>query len=196
MDNNTNNIATGTAVEGTEKATQTGAATGTATGADTNPAEETITVSKADYNKAIQSAEDKLRTSYSKKIKELEDKIAALTPPEKTDAERDFEQRVADLERKEKENEEKSRVLSLKASLQSHNLDGDMADYLKADVDADAFSAAIEKVVAARMAAGGYKPTGHQANQPLTKAEYDKMSYDEKVELFRRDPKARERFKH
>lgn len=191
MDNNTNNTATGTAAEGTEKATQAGAATGT----DTNLAEETITMSKADYNKAIQSAEDKLRTSYSKKIKELEDKVAALTPPEKTDAERDFEQRLADLERKEKENEEKSRVLSLRASLQSHNLDGDMADYLKADVDADAFSAAIEKVVAARMAAGGYKPTGHQANQPLTKAEYDKMSYDEKVELFRRDPKARERFK-
>lgn len=191
MDNNTNNTATGTAAEGTEKETQTGIATGT----DTNPAEETITMSKADYNKAIQSAEDKLRTSYSKKIKELEDKVAALTPPEKTDAERDFEQRLADLERKEKENEEKSRVLSLKASLQSHNLDGDMADYLKADVDADAFSAAIEKAISARVAASGYKPTGHQNNQPVTKEQFNKMSYDERVELYNRSPELYKRFK-
>ena len=45
--------------------------------------EETVTMSKTDYAKAIQSAEDKLRTSYSAKIKELESKL----PHEKTDAE-------------------------------------------------------------------------------------------------------------
>lgn len=191
MNTNTNNTAATTTSEGTEKATQTGAAdTGT------TPVEETVTMSKAEYDKAIQAAEDRLRTKYSKEIKALQEKITELTPVEKTEAERDFEKRLADLERKEKESEEKAKILNLRASLQSHNLNGDIADYLKADVDADAFSAAIEKVISARLTAGGYKPTGHQTNQPITKAEYDKLSYDEMAELYRRDPELWKRLKH
>ena len=64
MDNNNtnNNTATGTAAEGTEKETQTGTATGT----ENNAAEGTVTMSKADYDKAIQAAEDRVRTKYSK----------------------------------------------------------------------------------------------------------------------------------
>ena len=103
--NNTNN----TAAEGTEKETQTGAATGT----NNNHAEETVTMSKADYDKAIQAAEDRLRTKYSKEIKTLQDKITELTPVQKTDAELAIEQRLAELERKEKESEEKAKVLGL-----------------------------------------------------------------------------------
>ena len=63
-------------------------------------------------------------------------------------------------------------------------------------MDADAFSAAIEKVVAARLAASGYKPTGHQTNQPITQAEFDKMSYDQKAELYNRDRETWKRLKH
>lgn len=192
MENNNNNTAAGATGEGLNNATQPAVATGT----NTTPTEETVTMSKADYDKAIQAAEDRLRTKYSKEIKTLQDKITELTPVEKTEAERDFENRLAELERKEKENEAKAKSLNLKASLQSHNLDGDIADYLKTDVDADAFSAAIEKVVSARMAASGYKPTGHQTNQPVTRAEYDKMSYDERAELYRRDPETWKRLKH
>lgn len=205
MDNNNTNTATGTPAEGPDKATQTGTATGA--NINPNPTEETVTMSKAEYDKAIQAAEDRLRTKYSKEIKTLQDKhseevktlqekITELTPVEKTEAERDFEKRLADLERKERESEKKAKILNLKASLQSHNLDGDIADYLKSDVDADAFSAAIEKVVSARLAAGGYKPTGHQNNQPISKADYDKMSYDEMAELYRRDPEAWKRLKY
>lgn len=193
MDNNTSTI-TGNAAEGENKATQTGAANGSNT-ADTQSADETVTMSKADYDKAIQAAEDRLRTKYSKNIKALEDKIAALTPVEKTDAERDFEKRLADLEKKEQENEVKAKVLNLKAVLQSHNIDSGIADYLSADVDAEAFSADIEKIISARLAAGGYKPTGHQTNQPITKAEYDKMTYDERADLYRRDPETWKRLK-
>ena len=36
-----------------------------------NQEEETVTMTKTDYAKAIQSAEDKLRTTYSSKIKDL-----------------------------------------------------------------------------------------------------------------------------
>lgn len=193
MDNNQTNIVDGAVSEGSEKATHGNPADNTNT---TTSADETMTISKADYNKAIQAAEDRLRTKYSKTIKSLEDKITELTPVEKTDAEKDFEQRLADLERKEKESDEKAKALALKTVLQSHGLDANIADYLKSDVDAEAFSTDIEKIVAARMAAGGYKPSGHQTNQPITKAEYDKMSYDEKAELYRRDPESWKRLKN
>ena len=182
--NNTNNTATGTAAEGTEKETQTGTATGT----ENN--------SKADYDKAIQAAEDRVRTKYSKDIKALEKKVAELTPVQKTEAELAIEQRLAELERKEQEADAKAKTLNLKTALQAHSLDADIADYLKTDVDADAFSAAIEKVVAARLAASGYKPTGHQTNQPITQAEFDKMSYDQKAELYNRDRETWKRLKH
>ena len=193
MDNNQTNIVDGTVSEGSEKVTHGNPVDNTNT---TTPADETMTISKADYNKAIQAAEDRVRTKYSKTIKSLEEKITELTPVEKTDAEKDFEQRLADLERKEKESDERAKALALKTVLQSHGLDANIADYLKSDVDAEAFSTDIEKIVATRMAAGGYKPSGHQTNQPITKAEYDKMSYDEKAELYRRDPEPWKRLKN
>lgn len=189
--NNANNNAAGTAAEGTEKATQTGTV-----GTNTNPAEETVTMPRASYDKAIQAAEDRLRTKYSKDIKALEKKIEELTPVQKTEAELAIERRVAELERKEQEADAKSKSLNLKAALQAKSLDTDIADYLKPDVDADAFSAAIEKVVAARLATSGYKPSGHKTNQPVTQADYDKMSYDEKAEFYRRDPETWKRLKH
>lgn len=192
MENNNTNV-NGASAEGSAQATQTEAVN---TETNTNQAEETVTMSKAEFDKAIQAAEDRLRTKYSKDIKALEVKVSELTPAEKTEAELALEQRLSDLERKEKENEAKAKVLSLKASLQSHNIDADITDYLNHDVDAEAFSAAIEKIVAARLASGGYKPTGHQTNQPITKSEYDKMTYDEKAELYRRDPESWKRLKN
>lgn len=193
MDNNQTNIVDDTVSEGSEKVTHGNSTDITNT---TTPADETMTISKVDYNKAIQAAEDRVRTKYSKTIKSLEEKITELTPVEKTDAEKDFEQRLADLERKEKESDERAKALALKTVLQSHGLDANIADYLKPDVDAEAFSTDVEKIVIARMAAGGYKPSGHQTNQPITKAEYDKMSYDEKAELYRRDPESWKRLKN
>ena len=189
MYNNTNTV-NNTLAEGSEKTTQPDA------GNNNNTADETVTMSKSEYDKAIQAAEDRLRTKYSKDIKALEEKVASLTPAKKTDAELAIEQRLADLERKEKENEAKSKTLNLKSSLQSHNIDTDIADYLNPDIDIEAFSANIEKIINERLTAGGYKPTGHQTNQPITKNEYDIMTYDERAELYRRDPELWKRLKN
>lgn len=64
--------------------------------------EDSVTMSKADFDKAIQSAEDKLRGKYSKEIKELKDKIQELTPVQKSQAEIDLENRIAALEESER----------------------------------------------------------------------------------------------
>lgn len=179
----------------TEANDNASAAQDKSTGKGTNASEEMLTLSKAEYDKAIQSAEDRMRTKYSKSIKALEDKVAELTPVAKTDAEVAFEKRLADLERKEKENEAKEKYLGLKTFLQSHNIDTDIADFIAPDVDVDALGTVIEKVISSRMAAEGYKPSGHQSNQPLSKDEYNSMSYDERAELYRRDPEGWKRLK-
>ena len=61
--------------------TGTNPETETNTGSETTETEQqadTITLTQEDLNKRIQSAEDKLRTKYSKQIKELEKQIADL----------------------------------------------------------------------------------------------------------------------
>lgn len=192
MDNEFNNNSAGVTDNTSDKAAQTT----TGTNEKKESANESVTMSKGDFDKAIQAAEDRVRTKYSKDIKALESKIAELTPVEKTETELAIEQRLADLERKEHEAEAKAKEINLKASLQTHGIDVDIVDYLKTDADADAFSKAIEKIVSARLAGNGYKPSGHQTNPPITRADYDKMSYDEKAEFYRRDPEGWKRLKN
>ena len=150
---------------------------------DTNEQEETITMSKTDYDKAIQSAEDKLRTSYSEKIKELEAKL----PTEKTDAEKDYQQRLAALEQKEKR-------IAMQESLAKNKLDNSFADYLKDDVDIDKFGTVIDNLVNTRLAQTGFRPSGHTDNVGISKEQWAKMSYSEKQEFYNSNPELANKF--
>ena len=150
---------------------------------DTNERAETITMSKTDYDKAIQSAEDKLRTSYSEKIKELEAKL----PTEKTDAEKDYQQRLAALEQKEKR-------IAMQESLAKNKLDNSFADYLRDDVDIDKFGTVIDNLVNTRLAQTGFRPSGHTDNVGISKEQWAKMSYSEKQELYNSNPELAKKF--
>ena len=90
---------------------------GTGTNTDTTDTkgatQETITMSKVDYNKAIQSAEDKVRDKMAKEIRDLQAKIKELSPVEKTQAEIDVENRLAALEASEKAVAERERYLQM-----------------------------------------------------------------------------------
>jgi hypothetical protein len=148
-----------------------------------NQEEETVTMTKTDYAKAIQSAEDKLRTSYSAKIKELESKL----PHEKTDAEKDYEQRLAALEAKEKK-------MALQESLANKKLDNSFAEYLRDDVDVDKFGTVIDNLVNTRLAATGFKPNGHTNNVGISKDQWAKMSYSQKQEFYNSNPELAKKF--
>ena len=74
---------------------------GATTNIDVNK-DESVTMTKDEYNKAIQSAEDKVRGKLSKQIKELERQVNELKPVEKSQEEIDLENRIAAL--KESEN--------------------------------------------------------------------------------------------
>lgn len=149
--------------------------------------EETISMSKADYDKSIQSAEDKLRTKYSKEIKTLENKITELTPKEKSENELALEKRLAEVESKEKR-------LNLIDTLTSKNLDRGIADYLKDDADIDSFEKVISSMVNKRLADSGYRPTNHQNNESISKDAWKKMTYSEKQEIFNTNPELAKQF--
>lgn len=143
--------------------------------------QDTITISKSDYAKAIQSAEDKLRTKYSADIKALKDKIAELTPKQKSDAEIDFENRLKALEAKEKK-------IALLEKLNTKNIDSSIADFLKDDVDVDSFNTVIENLVNARIEKAGYKPTGHMNNESISKEKWAKMNISQRTEFYNSNP--------
>ena len=84
-----------------ETVEETGTQTETVeTGSDNVVTENTdmITLTQQELDKRIQSAEDKLRTKYSQRIKALEKQIEDAKPVEKSAEEKDYEQRLAALE--------------------------------------------------------------------------------------------------
>lgn len=151
-------------------------------------AENSVTMSKADFNKAIQSAEDKLRGKYSKEIKELKDKIQELTPVQKSQAEIDLENRIAALEESERNIAAQKRRLDVQENLPNKGVDKALVDYLKDDADVDALVNIIDGIVKSRMKSNGYVPTEHSSDEKVTPEEFKRMTYSQKVELSERSP--------
>lgn len=147
--------------------------------------ETTITMTQDEFNKKIQGEGDKVRTEYSKKVKELEAKIKELTPTQKSEAEIDFEKRLAALEAKEKK-------MALLESLSAAGISQNFSDYLKNDADIEAFAkaykAAIDSEVQKKVKSNGYVPNGHKSGESITKEDFAKMNMTEKEQLFAENP--------
>lgn len=150
--------------------------------------EDSVTMSKADFDKAIQSAEDKLRGKYSKEIKELKDKIQELTPVQKSQAEIDLENSIAALEESERNIAAQKRRLDVQENLSNKGVDKALVDYLKDDADVDALVNIIDGIVKSRMKSNGYVPTEHSSDEKVTPEEFNKMTYSQKLELSERSP--------
>lgn len=150
--------------------------------------QETVSMTKIDFDKAIQSAEDKLRTNYSKQIKELQDKIDTLAPKEKSKEELEFETKVKDFESKQKELDAKERKLNLQTTLSAKGIDTSFVDFLKDDIDIDKFDGFITSYLSDKTKALGYVPTGHRNNDGVSIEEWNKMPYSEKTKLYETNP--------
>ena len=149
---------------------------------------DTVTMSKADYDKAIQSAEGKVRGELSKEINTLKEKIKELSPGEKSQAEIDLENRIAALEESERQVQEQKRKLEIQELLSGKNLDKSLVDFLKDDVDVEALSNIIDEIVKSRMKSNSYVPGDHTSDDKVTPEEFKKMSYSEKLELSEKSP--------
>lgn len=146
-------------------------------------ATESITMFKTEYDKAIQSAEDKVRGKMSKTIKELEKKVSELSPVEKTPEQIDLENRLAALEAKEKAVADRERKALVQEQLINSGLDKGLADYLKDDVDVDALSSLVNEIVKSRLKSNGYVPQDHSSDDKVTPEDFKKMTYTQRVAL-------------
>lgn len=169
MENETN-----TTVEITTETADTGAV-----------GEETVTITQSELDKKIQSETDKVRTKYSNQIKELEAKVKELTPVQKSEAELDYEKRLAALEAREK-------AASLNDSLKANGISNEIAKYLKDDVDVSALAGTFKKIVGAavdeHLSKDGFVPTSHKSGDSLTKDDFKKMNMSEKERLYAENP--------
>lgn len=169
MENETN-----TTVETNTETVDTGAA-----------GEETVTMTQTELDKKIQSETDKVRTKYSEQIKELEAKVKELTPVQKSEAELDYEKRLAALEAREK-------AATLNESLKANGISNEIAKYLKDDVDVSALAETLKSIVGAEvdkhLTEEGFVPTGHKSGNPLTKEDFKKMNMSEKERLYAENP--------
>lgn len=168
-----------------------GANTDTTNTKDT--AQETVTMSKVDYDKAIQSAEDKVRGKMAKEIRDLQAKIKELSPVEKTQAEIEIEERLAKLEASENEIKSQKNRLDMQEKLSANGLDKTLADYIKDDADVDKISALVEDIVKSRMKANGYVPSDHGSTDKVTPEEFKKWSYSKKEKFAVEHPESYKR---
>lgn len=106
-------------------------------------------------------------------------------PKQKSDSELALEQRIANLEAKEKEVANKERAMTIADKLKAKGLPSELAQYLNVGEDIDG---SIDKV---GDALGNYflgqvsNPSGnHATNKGITKADFAKMSYSERAKLF------------
>lgn len=180
-----------TVVEDTTKETVTDTETTTeetetkVDGADDN--KEPVTYTEDEVTKKIQSAEDKLRTKYSKEIKELKAKIEELSPT-KTEAELEIERRLADLEKSQAEVNAQKQFLELQNTLKVKGIDEKIATYLKDDVDVEEFATTFNSILSDKAKAKGFVPTEHPTGDNITVEQFKAMSYDKRVELYTKNP--------
>lgn len=172
-----------------------GADTHTDTTNTRDTTQETVTISKVDYDKAIQSAEDKVRGKLSKQIRDLEAKVKELSPVEKTQAEIDVENRLAALEASEKAVAERERKIAVQEQLSANGLDKTLADYIKDDADVDKLSALVDGIVKSRMKASGYVPSDHSSDDKVTPEEFAKWTYSQKAEFAQKHPESYKRLR-
>lgn len=126
---------------------------------------------KTDIEKMVQGAEDRVRTDYSKQLKELE----KFKPVEKTDIEIELES--AKLQLKEYE---------FKSNLNKLGVKDDLAKYLKSDINLEEFDEFYQTL--APKEKESYIPKSHQKDTGMTKEEFRKLNISERTKLYNEQP--------
>lgn len=144
-----------------------------------NKEPEQLTMSKDEFNKAIQSAADKVRTEKTKEIKALEDKLNELTPTELTPE----QARIAELEAALSAKEQQ-------AALTNKGISEDLIPFLRDGINPDELTNVLDQLVNSRMAANGYVPQGHSAHEGLNAEQFKALNYQDRASLYQRNPSA------
>ena len=121
-------------------------------------------------NKSIQSETDKVRTEYSKKVKELEQ----YKPKEKSAEQIELEQLKSELAN-----------TKFQKSLNDIGVSNDMAKYLKSDIDLDEFKTFYEGFNKTNQ---DYVAKNHAKDTGMSKEQFKALSYGEKAKLYTENP--------
>lgn len=135
--------------------------------------------------KVIQGSEDRVRTEYTTKIKDLE----KYKPVDKTPQEIALEERLKALEDREKAIQQQEHQAQLQAKLKEKGLDSQLYKYLNVGDDADTFIEEFSNVMNKTLLDGSYKPSTHKSNKDvITKEQFVNMGYFERTKLQETNP--------
>ena len=142
----------------------------------------------ANVQKYVQSHEDRIRTDYSKRLKDANDELAKYKPVEKSDAEKALEERITALEVKEKELANKEKAMTIANKLKEKELPEGLAQYLSVGDDVDKTIDEVGALFGNYFLSGSNKPSNHNTNKGITKKDFQKMGYMERTKLFQENP--------
>ncbi|NFQ02754.1 DUF4355 domain-containing protein [Clostridium sporogenes] len=146
---------------------------------------ETKTFTEEDLNKKIQSAEDRVRTEYSKKLKQMEEELEELRPKEKSQSELDMEARVQALEQKEKEVAKKELELNVTNKLQEQGLPSQLSKYLVGVEDVETEINSLKEIFNNNALNNSFKPQKHNnSKEKISKEDFNKMTLLERQKLY------------
>ena len=143
---------------------------------------------KAQVEKLLQSETDRIRTEYSKKLKDVNEELSQYKPKEKSDSEKALEERIAKLEAREKELANKEQSMTLASKLKEKNLPTGLAQYLNVGDDMDKTIDEVGAMFGNYFLDGTNRPTNHSTNKGITKKEFQKMGYAERAKLYSENP--------
>ena len=143
---------------------------------------------KAQVEKLLQSETDRIRTEYSKKLKDVNEELSQYKPKEKSDSEKALEERIAKLEAREKELANKEQSMTLASKLKEKNLPTDLAKYLNVGEDMDKTIDEVGALFGNYFLDGSNVPSNHNANKGITKKDFQKMGYAERAKLYNENP--------
>lgn len=143
---------------------------------------------KTEVQKLLQSHEDRIRTDYSKKLKDAETELAKYKPQEKSESEKKLEERIAALEAKEQELANKEKAMTIAEKLKAKDLPQDLAKFLNVTDDMDSTIDELAKMFGGHFLDKTNKPANHATNRGVTKADFKKMSYAERAKIYQENP--------
>ena len=142
----------------------------------------------ANVQKYVQSHEDRIRTDYSKRLKDANDELAQYKPKEKSDAEKALEERITALDNREKELANKEKAMTIANKLKEKELPEGLAQYLSVGDDVDNAIDEVGALFGNYFLSGSNKPSNHTTNKGITKKDFQKMGYMERTKLFQENP--------
>lgn len=142
-------------------------------------------ISKDDLAKLTQSETDKVRTEYSKKVKELNEELVKYKPVEKTEKEIEVENRIKVLEDREKDIQAKEKLLNVSDKLKEQGLPQQLAKYLVQGEDVETEISSLKELFNGLALSNAFIPSNHKSKtESVTKEQFKKMSMAEKENLY------------